>query len=540
MNDKDIDDLLKLSSLQEIEIPEKIDNTIDRTLQKCRKQKINFFFNFKRAIITATAGLTLVAGGVVAYAGATGKLNFNIGNTGNQKIDKNYNEVATSVDKRIDNEYMTITLESMAADPVYLIFEYDIKLKDKAMEEIGEVGVNEINGYNLTLYSETTINDHKKDVIGSNKADSIQKISDNEFKLVEIYSIANISENEMLVTKKMKSLIVYENSPYRVTLNADISQVITANIKFESKERTILAQNKLSNGSTLYIEKVQNAKFENYILARTVSETKEDREFHNKESQFMFEDYVSFAICDQDNNPINFRTTRLENYYEKLQEDGSYIAQPNFVNDENWFQIADDDLIRRQDVQLVKLAFEDGKEPEQIKILPICRKLYNERNSSEREFYNQEDWYQVEAGDVNISETTQIGGTVTITRIDETEDEIVFVYEKEEFAPETIDLVVRVKDPQMNYLYGSRKETKGIDGEENRIIFKKQVFGQAGMALLGLERLDNLDELEFAMFYSINYDILADELVFDWDKTESKEVAIIENIEFGEFISEEI
>ena len=172
--------------------------------------------------------------------------------------------------------------------------------------------------------------------------------------------------------------------------------------------------------------------------------------------------------------------------------------------------------------------------------MPICRKLYNERNSSEREFYNQEDWYQVEAGDVNISETTQIGGTVTITRIDETDDEIVFVYEKEEFAPETIDLVVRVKDPQMNYLYGSRKETKGIDGEENRIIFKKQVFGQAGMALLGLERLDNLDELEFAMFYSINYDILADELVFDWDKTESKEVAIIENIEFGEFINEEI
>ena len=40
------------------------------------------------------------------------------------------------------------------------------------------------------------------------------------------------------------------------------------------------------------------------------------------------------------------------------------------------------------------------------------------------EFYNQEDWYQVEAGDVNISETTQIGGTVTITRIDETDDEI--------------------------------------------------------------------------------------------------------------------
>lgn len=534
MNNNDIDDLLKLSSLQEVEIPEKINKTIDNTLKKCRKEKSKIVY-FRKIITTATAAMVLVAGGVFAYAGATGKLNINIGNTGHQKIDKNYNEVATGIDKKIDNEYFTLTLESMAADPAYLIFEYDIKFKDKAMEEIGEVTYDEMNGYKIALYSETTINEQKKQATGANKEDSVQKISNNEFKLVEIYSIANIPENEMLITKKMKSLIVYESSPYRIKLNTDISQTLTANVKFDNKERIILAETELSNGSTLYIEKVSNSKFENYILARTVSETKADKEFHNKASKFMFEDYVSFAICDQDNNPISFKTTRLENYYEKLDKDGNYIIQPT-VEDENWFRLEDDDLIRRQDVQLIRLAFEE--EPERLKVLPICRKLYNERNSSERDFYNQEDWYQVEVGSVNISETTQIGGTVTISEIEEKEDEIIFIYEKEEYVPETIDLVVRIKNSQMNYIYGYDKETKGIDGNENKVVFKKQVFGQAGMPLLGLERLDNIYELEFAMFYNINYDILAKELTFDWDKTESNEVASIENIKFTGFVND--
>jgi len=536
VNDNDIDDLLKLSSLQEVQIPEKVDLRIEETLEKCKRTKYKRF-GFKKLIATLTALATVAASGAVVYAGVTGKLNFNIGNTGNQKIDKNYNEVATGVGKTIDNEYMTLTLESMAADPAYLIFEYDIKFKEKAMDEIGEVTCDDMGKYNITLYSETTINNQKKEATSSNKQDSIQKISDNEFKLVEIYSIANIPENEMNVTKKMKSLVVYENSPYTVRLNVDISQTMTAQVKFENKEHKILAQTVLSNGSTLYIEKVSNSMFENYVLARTVSETKEYEEFWSKESQFMFEDYVSFAICDEAGTPVNFQTTRLENYYEKLQEGGSFIVQQN-VDGETYFKVENNDLVRRQDVQLIRLAIEDGKEPEQINILPICRKLYNERNSSERDFYMQEDWYQVEAGNVNISETTQIGGAVTVTDICETEDEIIFELEKEGFAPSHCDLVVRVKNPKMNYLYGDREEIAKIDSDKNRVVFKKEVFGQAGMALLGLERLDNLEDLEFALFYNVKYDILAEEMSFNWDKTESQEVATIENIEFSEFVND--
>jgi len=119
-----------------------------------------------------------------------------------------------------------------------------------------------------------------------------------------------------------------------------------------------------------------------------------------------------------------------------------------------------------------------------------------------------------------------------------TEDEIIFELEKEGFAPSHCDLVVRVKNPKMNYLYGDREEIAKIDSDKNRVVFKKEVFGQAGMALLGLERLDNLEDLEFALFYNVKYDILAEEMSFNWDKTESQEVATIENIEFSEFVND--
>lgn len=524
----------------------KYQQMIDSTMRmiengEIRKEKAQVrSFGKKSKMIRVFQGIAacLVVGvlSVTAYAGATGKISINIGNTGHKKIDKNYNDVATSVDKKVDNAYFTLSLESMAADPAYLIFEYDIKLKDTAMSEIGEVHFENGDGYGIELDSDTFINGQEKILIGGRNLRSIERVSEKEFRLVEIYSIANIPENTLQVSKRLKNLVVYRSEDRQIGLNVDISEVLTADVKFENREPKVLAEAELSNGATLYIEDVSNSKFENFILARTVSQTKKYGDFWSKESQFMFEDYVDFAICDQDGKTINHDADRLDEYFEKLQEDGSYLVQPSY-GDENYFEITDEDLVRRQEVQLLKLAIDDESELEEIQILPVGRKLYNDRNRSEYDFYMQEDWYPVQLGDVAICETSQIGGSVTVTRIEENEEEIIFVYEKEGYVPSDIDFAVRVKSKQMNYRYPRYIELSGIDGVENRIVFTKDVAMLSGMPLLGYDRMDNLDELEFAMFYNVKYDILADALKFDWDENESDNVAEITNIAFTEFVN---
>lgn len=456
-----------------------------------------------------------------------GKLNINIGNTGHKKIDKNYSEVAKTIDKTFENEYCKLTLESMASDPAYLIYEYNLKLKDKAIQEIGgEVLSDKYEGYKIFLENQLFINDKEIKGINSNW-DSIEKLDENQFRIVTAYNIANIRENSLNTVQKLKKL--YING---LDLKVIINEEVTAKINFNNKDKKVLAKTELSNGSTLYIEDVANSKFENYVLARIVSKGKHYNEIYNKENEFMIED-PQFAICDQDGNSINFEDSRLEEYYEILSDDGEILSTEDTLFEE------EENLIRIVQVQLLRLSFDENNIPTKLKILPLNRKLYNDRNASEYEFYKNEDWYQVKVGENKIKEET-VMGSVTITKIEETDDELIFYYDTDGFVPNNVDFVLRVKSPEMNYVYPRENELKFVDGNENKIIYSKDTSLLAGMSKFGIltnNKIDNVDELEFAMFYNVKYDKLSEPLEFDWSLEESIEKGLIENIEFKEYMA---
>jgi hypothetical protein len=103
-------------------------------------------------------------------------------------------------------------------------------------------------------------------------------------------------------------------------------------------------------------------------------------------------------------------------------------------------------------------------------------------------------------------------------------------------VPYTIDFALRVKNKKLNYFFPRTEILKGIDGEENQIIYTKDTAMLTGCPLLGCNRLDNLDDLEFALFYNIKYDVLSDSLEFEWNENESDNTAKIENIEFSEYV----
>lgn len=538
----EIDKKLK-NNLKKKKTSEKYDEMIKNTMKMISNNEISrdeakiYEFSTKKKknrllkLLQPVAAVCIIGLlGVTTYAGVTGKLNIDIGNTGHKKVDENYSEIASIADKKFENEYFTLTLESMAADPTYLIYEYNLTFTDKAMNEIGEIPYDEFdgNGYKIYLEKELYINDNEF----KNNQDmwnSVQKINDNQFKIVDAYNIVNLPENSLNVVQKLKSLYIVEDYSSGYKLNVDIGEKITSKINFKDKEEKILAETKLSNGSTLYIQDIANSKFENYVLAKIVTTPVLYKDNQSRDKEFMIED-PQFAICDENDNPVNFEFTRLEEYFDKVSSDGNVIE--NQV-DQSYLQ--DDDYIRIVDVQILKLGFDENNIPSKLKILPLNRKLYNDRNNSEIEFYKNEDWYEVKIGENNITEENTFGGSVTITKVEETEDKIIFYYDRKGFVPTYIDFVMRVKSPELNYWYPRKTEIKFVNGDENKIIYTKDLGWLAGAPLLNYERFDNPDELEFAMFYNTKYDILSEPLEFNWNPEENKEAGIVENIEIEKF-----
>ena len=250
----------------------------------------------------------------------------------------------------MENEDFLLTLESMAADPAYLIFEYNLKIKDTAMEKIKKVPYDEFDGYKIGLSDELFINNQKP--YFNARWGTVEKISDNEFRIVHATNIANIKESVLDIKEKIKSIYVLDESN-QYKLNSDISQEIAAKVTFSDKQKKILAQSTLSNGSTLYIEEVANSKFENYVLARIITNPQTVKDMNDKNKEFMIED-PQFAICDENNNTINYKSNRLEEYYEKVLSDGN-------VETCNLGDLKDTDLVRMQQVQLLRLGFEEEK-----------------------------------------------------------------------------------------------------------------------------------------------------------------------------------
>ena len=119
--------------------------------------------------------------------------------------------------------------------------------------------------------------------------------------------------------------------------------------------------------------------------------------------------------------------------------------------------------------------------------------------------------------------------SVTITKTEETDDEIIFYYNKKGLVQSDIDCVLRIKSSKMNYMYPRKTELKNIDGDENKIVFSKNMERTVGMPLITeYDEIPSIENLEFAMFYNTKYDVLSDPLEFDWDSKGNEQTGTIE------------
>ena len=156
--DDEIEDLLKLTSLQKVEIPEMVDRRIDETLKKCKKRKPNFFLYFGRVIVTIATGLTVATGCIGAYALMGGEIKEKpvleyLGIRAPQDIEEYKQKIEG---QEVFYQDTKVDLVSAICSEGVTILEFDVKLskEDKEKLLLGESTIRQEDYDNFEKYKE--------------------------------------------------------------------------------------------------------------------------------------------------------------------------------------------------------------------------------------------------------------------------------------------------------------------------------------------------------------------------------------------------
>ena len=264
----DFDKEIKKVFTKEVQLSDDFKSSVRSTIQTIqnsetsRKRKKNKrgnrFVDIIKKMITA---ILIGASTITVYAVTT--RDFNFGKLGLNKLDENYNDSIVEMEESVENEYAKITLNSMAGDESYVITEYRINLKDKAISEYGEVDYWHTAGYRLWLTNNVFVNSNKIENITSN----VTKISDREYVYSQIINIMNFNEKSLDIKIHMDNIFI--NKDY---LKVGKVLEVKMNLKDEIKNDFVIQEKEIGSNDRLVISGVGNTKFETYITVQKITE----------------------------------------------------------------------------------------------------------------------------------------------------------------------------------------------------------------------------------------------------------------------------
>lgn len=521
---KNIDELLEKCSKNDVNIPAKIEYRVQNTLKNKTKNKTVIYVK-KFATILASL-LIVFIGGISVYAGVTG--NFNLGKIGFLKLNENYDKNAVEINQSIENEYFKITLQSMAGDSSYIVTKYIINFTEKALNELEKIEYDQINGYNLGFTKEIFINSKET----KNVIEYVDKLSDIEYTYIQIIDIRDLNENNLNVGIKLKTLIIGNNFYTRnnfTDINSDkkidevkIDKKINAQFIINNKKQTEFSaiEQALDKNTKFIIEKIANTNFDTYIKVTKITENLTMKEYDSKNP---FE-YNSFVITKNNNEILPYCVyygdtkiyTKINN---KLQ-----------ISDRN--NIKNSDTIRVEENFTIRLGLE--QDIQKIKITPTQTTMYNDRTNEEKEMYDKVKWYPLVEGDLKYSANSGLGGILEIENIKIDENNITFYYNEKGIIGNENLVIIRKNNGIMNYIYATSEEKKGIDSNENKIVFARKESQRAGCAGWGMSwdelyNIDDITQFEFALLYGSTTKIIGKSIELNIP-TQDKESAKINNL----------
>lgn len=490
----DFDKEIKKVITKEIELSEDFKNGVRSTIDKIQnsetrksRNKGHRLFSVIKKIITA---ILIGASTMTAYAVTT--RDFNFSRLGLTKLDENYNDSIVEMEESIENDYAKITLNSMAGDESYIITEYRINLKDKAINEYGEIDYWDTAGYRLWISTNVFVNSNKITNISSN----VTKISNREFVYSQIINIMEFDEKNLDIKIHINNMFI--NKEY-----IKIGKVLELkmSLKDEIKNDFVIQEKNIGNNDKLVISGVGNTKFETYITVQKITENITYKEFDSRDKYT----YNSFIVTDENDKEILYTITGSvwagEHLYIK-DENGDWKLSGNYT-------AKDDDIIKHVENFIILVG--NQHDIETVKIIPIETGIFNERTNEERDEYKKVKWYPLVEGETKYSAKSSLGGTFEIIKTEIDEKYVTFYYETEGLLGNESEIIMRKKIKDMNYMYPIRTEKAGINGTENKIIFTKEVWMASGLNTWKIEDMfDNIENVEFALMWGSRDKIISD------------------------------
>lgn len=462
----------------------------------------------KKRILQTLAMLVIICTfGMTVYAQVTGNLNFK--NMGLLKASENFENKKIDVNKTIENDYVKISIDDIARDSAYLIIEYRMVLKEKAIKEMENVEYNKMRGYNIGISSRVWINEKKSERSNS----TVEKISDKEYKCSDVINLMNFDEDTIHLKLWLNEFYIGNKSA--VKINKMLEMDITMN-KNENQQ-TITQEQKIDNNTKIVLDKIENSSFETYIRLKRITENITWKEYNENI------EYYRFKVVSDDNDTL---TSKCYDISKKIYKDNNLI--------EDYSELKNSDIIKAEEVYAVTL----GKQTDlkKLKVMQTKSTFFSDRTNEEKEAYYKAKWYPLKEGEEQYSATNNNGGTFTINKITIDDENIVFYFDKKGIFGETSYIDLRVNNGTMNYICPTKIEEKSLTSDENKIIFSRDSFG-AGLNIRD-GMLDDLSKVEFTMLYGDVDKIIGDPLIIDVPE-QSNEKVKIQKIKINDTIYEE-
>ena len=461
----------------------------------------------KKRILQTLAMLVIVCTfGMTVYAQVTGNLNFK--NMGLLKASENFDDKKIDVNKTIENDYVKISIDDIARDSAYLIIEYRMVLKEKAIKEMGNVEYDPIRGYNIGILSRVWINEKSSERSSS----TVEKISDKEYKCSNVINLMNFDEEK--IHFKLWFDEFYIGNESAVKINKMLEMDITMNK--DENQQAITQEQKIDNNTKIVLDKIENSSFETYIRLKRITENMTWKEYNENI------EYYRFKVASDDNDTL---TSKCYDISKKVYKDNKLV--------EDYSELKNSDIIKAEEVYAVTL----GKQTDlkKLKIMQTKSTFFSDRTNEEKEAYYKAKWYPLKEGEEQYSATNNNGGTFTINKITIDDENIIFYFDKKGIFGETSYINLKVNNGTMNYIYPIKVEEKSLTSDENKIIFSRNSFG-AGLNLReGM--LNDLSKVEFTMLYGDVDKIIGEPLTIDIPEQTNEKVKV-ENIKINDTISE--
>ena len=434
-------------------------------------------YEMKKKILQMVA--TIIAAcacGITVYAGVNGNLSFK--NMGLLKASENFDENKTGINKTIENDYVKIVVEDIACDSAYLILEYDIFLKEKAINEMGEIEYDNVFGYRLGFNNRVWINDQTPEL--SNL--KTEKISENEYRALQVINIMNIDETELHLKVWINDFGI--GKYYNEGSGVKINKMLEMDVALDANREIIGKEQQIDKNTKIVLEKVENSSFETFIRLKRISENVRWEDY--KENG----EYYRFNVASN-NNTIQSNCYHIVRNIYKIQGTEEILV-------DNWLAVKDDEIVRVENTYALILGTQNNFD--KLKIIHTKSTFFSDRTSEEREAYSKVKWYPVQEGEYKYSATNNKGGTFTINKVTIDDDYITFYFDKEGIFGNTSYVNIRVNDGSMNYVTPIKIEEKGLTSDENKIAFSRSTWGASGLNIKD-GMLEDLNKLEFTLLY---------------------------------------